>query len=1169
MAYFSNGFLFRSQPDWNALAEIFPPSVSLVGLRHRASGLFLLDAWTAVSHRHFPFTDPLHEFVEARVSYAGIETVELRERLSRVVDAIQDDTGAIYGDLLIGFTADVSSAARVETLFFASDDESADMACIAKAGRVLRFQLAAGFYEISYRDGGAIEVFPRRFVEETGEAEDDGYSQKALDRIAGMRGVVVRDPVTIKGGEQLQSALLRLWPQESGDPETVFAIGTFDAFQNVERDADVVFEREAESVDEEEDEDYAVSSKEPISGELLRERWDSPPFRYRLTVDILDLVRDYSPLAEALPVVDAVRDLIDDRFARQLYRVLEYRSGQHPSRWRKELAALLPEHESAFPSDQALPDPKGLFAAIERNDEAQMKRILAAASQYGWDLELHDEESDEEDGSTPLDRARKLRRERMVDMLEQYEADHDFGSLRETPFDELSSLTTPRALYELGRRYLGGEEGAPHDPGLALQYFERAAAEDYGAAIFMVGVMHNEAEGVPRNRKRARRFMSDAAMMGNLLAQKELATLLFELEETEEGMAWLQIAAGEGDGEAAHRLATIYREGKLVPADDEEWLAWLKHGFANDYTPAIVDLARAFQDGRGVEKNETEALELLTIAAVEGDLDGMFTLGCAYEEGRGVTPDMTVALHWFDAMGEEGDPRGWYRIGTQKWVGTDGDADPEGAREWFEKAAATGDARSCWALATLLMELPDSGEAEYRRAASLLRQAAADGMAKAACDLAKVWLNEESRAKFRVADDAPPEERFPRSDKEARRLLREASDLGDREARSLLRQMPLPQKSEGGMVAKIRAAAESGDAEAQYQLGQMRERADGMRRDISEAISWYEKAAANGQVDAALALGRIHINGTGVKKSYEMARRWYLLAAEQGSLRGVFHVGYCDDRLERYESALEWYRKAAEGGDLAAAFNLAQLYRLGQGAEKNFAAAEKWFRVAAREGDGEALRELGLLLLREAGDGGSAEGMEFLRRAATGGDTAAQYHLAQWLVDDDPRAAAEWLRKAAVDDVRAQSALGMMLVEGDEIEQNVEEGMTFLRKAAKAGHVDSQMLLGVAYREGVIVPRDLEKSELWFSRAIEQDHGRAMVMLGRMLLEDESEESDRRAVELFRRASMIDPVAALMLGFCYEDGRGVAIDREEGRSWIDAAKNADDPLVEKLLAERD
>ena len=73
--------------------------------------------------------------------------------------------------------------------------------------------------------------------------------------------------------------------------------------------------------------------------------------------------------------------------------------------------------------------------------------------------------------------------------------------------------------------------------------------------------------------------------------------------------------------------------------------------------------------------------------------------------------------------------------------------------------------------------------------------------------------------------------------------------------------------------------AEQGDAEAQYNFGQLYREQEG---DYQQAIKWYRLSAEQGFADAQYNLGMLYNKGIGVLQDYSEALRWYKLAAEQG-----------------------------------------------------------------------------------------------------------------------------------------------------------------------------------------------------------------------------------------------------------------------------------------------
>ncbi|MFQ6018307.1 MAG: tetratricopeptide repeat protein [Kiloniellaceae bacterium] len=75
-----------------------------------------------------------------------------------------------------------------------------------------------------------------------------------------------------------------------------------------------------------------------------------------------------------------------------------------------------------------------------------------------------------------------------------------------------------------------------------------------------------------------------------------------------------------------------------------------------------------------------------------------------------------------------------------------------------------------------------------------------------------------------------------------------------------------------------RPLAEQGDARAQYSLGLMYYRGEGVLPDLAEAAKWYRSAADRGDPDAQLNLGLMYALGEGVRKNYVQAYKWFALA---------------------------------------------------------------------------------------------------------------------------------------------------------------------------------------------------------------------------------------------------------------------------------------------------
>ena len=58
-----------------------------------------------------------------------------------------------------------------------------------------------------------------------------------------------------------------------------------------------------------------------------------------------------------------------------------------------------------------------------------------------------------------------------------------------------------------------------------------------------------------------------------------------------------------------------------------------------------------------------------------------------------------------------------------------------------------------------------------------------------------------------------------------------------------------------GTIAELKANAEKGDADAQFNLGLMYHKGQGVPQDDAESVKWYRKAAEQGNVYAQRNLG--------------------------------------------------------------------------------------------------------------------------------------------------------------------------------------------------------------------------------------------------------------------------------------------------------------------------
>ena len=94
------------------------------------------------------------------------------------------------------------------------------------------------------------------------------------------------------------------------------------------------------------------------------------------------------------------------------------------------------------------------------------------------------------------------------------------------------------------------------------------------------------------------------------------------------------------------------------------------------------------------------------------------------------------------------------------------------------------------------------------------------------------------------------------------------------------------------------------------------------------------------------------------------------------------------------------------------------------------------------------------------------------------------------------RAAAEAIERAAeAGDVRSQTAIGILYIMGEEVEQDISKGRFWLEKAAAQNDADAQYNLGLMYWKGLGIEQDTPTAVKWFEKAAAQGHAGAQANL--------------------------------------------------------------------------
>lgn len=175
--------------------------------------------------------------------------------------------------------------------------------------------------------------------------------------------------------------------------------------------------------------------------------------------------------------------------------------------------------------------------------------------------------------------------------------------------------------------------------------------------------------------------------------------------------------------------------------------------------------------------------------------------------------------------------------------------------------------------------------------------------------------------------------------------------------------------------------ANAGDTDAQYELGIMYLKGQGVAPDRDQALLWLQKAADagnqqasgkldrirkeqekfdqlskkawSGDIDAQYEIGMMYLKGRGVRRSGAQAENWLVKAAEQGDARAITRLGIVKYKGEvgpvDYPQALELFNRVSSSSALAQ-YYLGEMYANGAGVAQDYGVAIGWYRQAADGG---------------------------------------------------------------------------------------------------------------------------------------------------------------------------------------------------------------------------
>lgn len=173
---------------------------------------------------------------------------------------------------------------------------------------------------------------------------------------------------------------------------------------------------------------------------------------------------------------------------------------------------------------------------------------------------------------------------------------------------EAADAGLAEAQFQMGLLALGAFGNPPDMPG-AVQWLEKAAAQQHAAARYQLGVLYLEGLGVPKTPLKAAELIGEAARQGNSDAMLDYGVLVFRGEGVRQdekiGAQWLLLSARRGNPIAQNRMARVLASGRGAAADPVEAMKW--HLLATRAGRGDAELDTQFGKLPEADRKEAEA----------------------------------------------------------------------------------------------------------------------------------------------------------------------------------------------------------------------------------------------------------------------------------------------------------------------------------------------------------------------------------------------------------------------------------------------------------------------------------------------------------------------------------------------------------------------------------
>jgi len=483
-------------------------------------------------------------------------------------------------------------------------------------------------------------------------------------------------------------------------------------------------------------------------------------------------------------------------------------------------------------------------------------------------------------------------------------------------------------------------------------------------------------------------------------------------------------ASNPASKSAGATVSKLLEEAKQLEESKEIPLAVEKYKRAAELGNAEAWNALGVLTVQEGESKAPEAFGYFSKAADGGYARGVYNQGLCYLDGVGTTKDQAKAVAMFQKASDLGNPEAMVALASAYENGTGGTVDANQAFRWYEKAADAGNLDAVVSLGKAYAE-GNGVTRDETKAAVLFERAAAQDRADAINNLGVLYAKG-----LGVAKDL----------EKAKALYAKSAGLGNSDAQDNLKAL------ESEIVANQKATS----------TGRASEPADPDRKignDVG-AAKQFERAAA---IDRASKINKINSGETALNDT-EIVTPESIASENFGGISTNSSQKTDDFRVLTFEEAMD----KANAGDAYAQAVVSIYYGVGYKTNKDVEKSAAYALQSAKQGHPLGIYRVGVM--RQTG-----EGME--KSEEQGRKLKAQSVDGLNNMGGDPY---------------ALTALGVMLYQGEVINENKSEAVRVFELAADQDYAPAQYSYAVCLDRGIGVEKDPDLAKQYLAKAVTQ-----------------------------------------------------------------------------------